>query len=66
MQMAIAFKVWLNIDFEIQVHDCSEQPGDQIQNDDGVGETRAGHRAKPPEKEAALPSEARRLPTSDA
>jgi hypothetical protein len=41
MPMAIAFKVWLSINFEIQLHDCSEQPGDQIQNDDGVGETRA-------------------------
>src|SRR5262249_46966 len=54
MPMAIAFQVWLNINLEVQIHDCSEQPGNQIQDDDGVGETRARHRAKPTEERKRL------------
>ena len=54
MPMAIAFKVGLNIDLEIQVDDRTEQPGDQIQNDHGIGKGRARYRAKPTEERKRL------------
>jgi hypothetical protein len=38
--MAVAFQSRLNIDFEIQIDDRAEQPGGEIQKDDGIGETR--------------------------
>src|SRR6185312_15473878 len=41
MPMAIALQAGLNIDLEIQVDDRTEQPGDQIQNDHGIGKGRA-------------------------
>src|SRR5215475_6603634 len=54
MPMAIAFQTWLNIDLEIQVDDRAEQPGDHIQDDDGIGETGTAHCAKPAKERIRL------------
>jgi hypothetical protein len=54
MPMVIAFQTWLNVDLEIQVDDRAEQPGNQIQDDDSIGETRTSHRAKPTEERIRL------------
>ena len=38
LPMAIALQLGPDVDAEVQVHDRSQQRGDRVQNDNGVGE----------------------------
>ena len=48
--MTVALKVGLDINLEVQIDDSTQQCGDQVQNDDGIGKSSRGHGAESIEK----------------